>query len=169
MPILKSLINASKSLINYGLQGNRNKTPLPSGFPILQGAKVAEFNLNAQETKDFKFPAPCLINGTIRIENTQALSVDSELDIQFVNFTNFTTSSYSLIAGSRYGVYFDDKPLTMIRFINKTTNLTIKVYFQYLIKNYQPLYNEVAQFVTVLNPAPPPPPLLVPPAPPLPP
>jgi hypothetical protein len=140
---------ASTSLINYGLQ---SKQDLPFGFPILQGAKVEEFELNALETKELKFPAPCLINGTIRIENTQDLSIDSELDVQFVNFTNFTTSSYSLIAGSRYGVFFDDKPLTMIRFLNKTTNLTIKVYFQYLIKKYQPLYNEVTQFVTVLNP-----------------
>ena len=57
---------ASTSLINYGLQ---SKQDLPFGFPILQGAKVEEFELNALETKELKFPAPCLINGTIRIEN----------------------------------------------------------------------------------------------------
>lgn len=113
------------------------------------GIQVEIFTLAPNETKIFEFNNPTLVNGTIRIENESNIPPNTILNLDMLNVGDSILQNYQL-TNQRYGIYFDDKPLYYARFINNNQT-SIQVYFEYLLKPFREIQNEIVQWITQLN------------------
>ncbi|MEM3844854.1 MAG: hypothetical protein QXU98_04045, partial [Candidatus Parvarchaeota archaeon] len=133
-----------------------NVSPSYKNSLLKQGIMIEKITLNPGEKKRMDFPTPNLINATIRISNTSQISEDTQMKVYFDDYMTNSLVYYTLNA-NRYGVYIDNKPLDYIIFENLDQTLYIDVYFEYLIKEYFEPYEEVVQFITVIQELAPPP------------
>ena len=113
------------------------------------GLSVELFTLKPGEEKTYNFDYPLLVNGTIRIDNESQLPPNVTLNINMLNYQDSLLQNYKL-TNTRYGLYFDEKPLSYVQFINNN-NVSLQVYFEYLLKPYLDMNNETVQFITQLQ------------------
>lgn len=117
------------------------------------GIQVDEFTLTAGESKTFLFPNPFLYTGTMRIDNSQNIPPDSVLNVTNINYQDAQPVQITLNP-QRYGWFFDNKPVERIDIKNMSSSVSMKIYFQYMVKNYVVPYSETNEFITTLIPVP---------------